>query len=204
MRTTLGTLALAMALGGCATRPRPAETRPYPALADPAGGERIVGWRLTERAYGSIGEVWSGAGDGAIPPDQVALVYEPMYREEKTLASGLATGRTACGHEVRVTYDGPVSQALGQRVELTFWVEGPLDVAHVVEIAGSHPGISVLGVSAASPLAGRPGRYVIEAGARSTVAFTSRTQGRGGIRISVESEMASWGGRFRPARSSSS
>ncbi len=165
---------------------------------------RLVGWRLTERPYGLIEDSWKNAEDGTLPPAEVALVYEALYRrpEKPPAETPIEPGwGPPCGHKVRASYEGPASQGVGNRVEMSFWVEGGIEAAHVVELSGSHGGMVVLDVRGAVPLAGAPGKYVVEGGAKAVVAFTSRVAGRGGIEVSVLGEVTSspGGGGTSPA-----
>jgi len=153
--------------------------------------DRLVGWRLTERAFGTIEDAWSGAGDGAIPGAATALVYEAVFSKLEPADGGTPPSRGGCEHELRLRYASGSREAIGNRIEATFWVDGPLDRMHRVEISGSHEGVVVLGVSGAVPLAGGPGLFVLEGRGKATVSFTSRIAGRGGVRVAVLGELGS-------------
>lgn len=184
-------IVLGVLLGaGCAPSARKETSR-----AEREDKRRFVGWRMAERTYGSLDERWASAGDGRIPADQVALVYEPVYQEERTLVEGLVTERTACEHAARAQYDGPASLSVGHPATVTISMNGPPDIAHVVEFAGSHAGVEILKIEGASSLAGEKSRYLLDGGARARVTFTARTEGRGGLCVSVAGEIlgAGWG-----------
>jgi|GEM_PF-4033799 len=185
-------------VAGCAGAAR----KDLPAVPEKKPDSRsFVGWRLAERTYGSIDDWWATAGDGEIPGDAVALVYEPVYREEKTLLEGLVTGRTACSHAPRVEYAGQESRNVGDHVKVTVWIDGPADVGHVVEFSGSHGAVKVLSVTGAARLleesASSRTRYYLAPRARAEVTFTSEMQGRAGLRISVVGDIVSGGGTDR-------
>lgn len=178
-------LALA-AVAGCASAGCNASSAPGPKAKE----ERdVVGWRLVDKPYGEIDDPWVSPGDGIIPPGEIAMLYEPVYRDEKTLVRNLVTARSACDHVARASYDGPPSVNAGDPVTVTVWIDGPRDTAHIVEFEGTNPHVEIREIAGAAPLSGEPGRYLLEPGARASVTFTSRAAGPGGIRVSVASEV---------------
>lgn len=185
-------VAAILASVGCAVRrgsgppqDRPSDSRP------------ILGWRLTEEKYGAIDDWWATAGDGEIPPDAIALVYEPVYQEETTLIAGLVTGRTACSHAPCVEYEGPRTRNVGDPATVSLWVDGPRDVGHVVELTGSHASVRIVNVTGAVRLLEEgstpSNRYYLAPRARAEISFTSEIQGRAGLRISVVGDIVSGG-----------
>ena len=186
MKAGAGITPFLLAVVGCAAPPTPGDPE-WPVWKD----EPIVGWRLTQRSYGSIDDFWANAGDGRIPPGQAALVYEPIYRDEEAEAPSFESklGFT-CSHRLVLVYDGALSQGVGTPVEMRFWIKGISQAAHLIEISGSRVGIVILEVQGALPLAEETDRYVLDTRVVGSVIFTSRTAGRGGIKFRVVGEVA--------------
>jgi len=169
-------------LAGCALPP------PHAGDAPKWEEARLIGWRLTERSYGSIDDPWTSALDGAIPPLETALLYEPFYERTEPEVPEPGDWSRPCDHRPRVHYGGSRTEPVGRRAEMSFAIDGPPDAAHMVALTGTHGGVEILHVQGAAPLAGAPGRFVLPGGATATVAFTSRVAGRGGVEVAVLSE----------------
>lgn len=182
MRCTIAILGAAIGLVGCK-----AVDDPVQPVWRAAGIER---WRLTERAYGELDEPWSLGGDGAIAAAAPALFFEAVLRvAPSSSAPSSGRGQGPCRHEVRLRYEGGKTHPIGAFAETTLEIGGPPGLAHVVEIRGSHDGVRLTGVKGAHPLVGEPGRFVLAAGERASIRFTSEVVGRGGLEVRLVGEV---------------
>lgn len=192
MKKRLLVLVTLLAVAGC-------KASPHTRISwEPSRGDdrTVIGWRLTERTYGEINDVWTAAGDGEIPSDESALVFEPVYGEPPPSDpyEDPEPGPGPCLHDLRVAYEGAGNEGIGNRAVKQFWFTGFGDEDHVVAITSSHKGVEILDVEGAIPVPGSPGRYVLEANVRGAVGFTSRVVGYGDVRIRVIGEMSRSGG----------
>lgn len=184
---SLSALVLIAATGGCAAMPQEGEPQA------PAWEERtVIGWRLTERAYGTVDDFWANGGDGNIPDDQIALLYVAVYEEAKDSDAEPSEdfGSGPCEHQLRIEYDGIASRGTGSRAELRFWVDGPASESHLIKIERSHRGITILDVEGASPVKNRAALYFLGGGSVGRLIFTSYVAGRGGVTFRVIREVA--------------
>lgn len=149
---------------------------------------RVVGWRLVERTYGTVHA--GHAGDGDIPPGEHALVYQPVYEETRRPEYGAVQIRSACAHDVSVTIRGSTQQAVGLAVVALGRITAPAGLCHELAIEPTSGGVEILEVRGAPPLAGKPGRYLLEGSRFFEVVFTSRVSGKGGVAISIVRELA--------------
>lgn len=173
---------LALALAGCTV----IEETPPPVWKAPV----VERWRLTERAYGEIPDEWTAVGDGQVPGAESALLFEPVFREDRVPSVRPSPCRySPCFHKLRVRYDGPENLGVGASAEMELYLDGPRDVAHVIALEGSHGGVEIREVRSATRLAGEPGRYLVAPGTRARVVFTSRYAGRAGLRAAVLGEV---------------
>ena len=69
MKKRILVLVTLLAVVGCEAAPH-ARINWEPSRGD---DRPVIGWRLTERPYGDIDDVWAAAGDGQIPSDETAL-----------------------------------------------------------------------------------------------------------------------------------
>lgn len=161
------------------------EVNPPPTWIVPA----VERWRLTERPYGAIEEAWTSAGDGRIPGESLALLFEPVYREEKVEApQAVLPGFTPCLHRIRLRRQGPEGMSVGQTARIDLEVEGGPGTGHVVRIEGSHAGIDLLEVRGATPVDGHRGVYAVDGRTAAEIRFTSRFAGRGGLEVELLGE----------------
>jgi hypothetical protein len=174
----------ALILEGCVAL-APPFTRPT--VGEESRNRRVVSWRLVERTYGSVDA--GHAGDGDIPPDEHALVYQPVYEEPRRLEYGAVQLRSACQHDVSVTIRGGSRQAVGLAVTALGRITAPAGLAHELAIEPTAASIEILEVRGALPMAGKPGRYLLEGSRSFEVVFTSRVAGKRGIAISIVSEI---------------
>ena len=174
----------ALLLGGCVALAPPF---PRPTVGEESQNRRVVSWRMVERTYGTVDA--GHAGDGDIPPDEHALVYEPVYEERRRLEFGAVQLRSACQHDVSVTIRGETRQAVGLAVTALGRITAPSGLYHELAIEPTAASIEVLDVRGALPMAGKPGRYSLEGSRPFEVVFTSRVAGKRGIAISIVREI---------------
>lgn len=179
---TLGLLLAVLGSAGCSTV---VEVNPPPLWKAPV----VDGWRLTERTYGTIEDSWISAGDGVIPPDSQALLYEPIFRREtKSPAPSVLPGFTPCLHRIRLKRETPEGMGVGETARVTLEIERSTGSGHLVRIEGAYPGIVILEVRGATPLAGHPGVYAVDGTSSAQVRFTSKIAGRGGLEVELLGE----------------
>jgi hypothetical protein len=174
----------ALLLAGCGALAPPL---PRPAVGEESQNRRVVSWRLVERTYGTA--LAGHAGDGNIPPDEHALVYQPVYLETRRLEYGAVQLRSACQHDVSVTIRGGTQQAVGLAVTALGRITAPAGLTHELAIEPTGSSIEILEIRGALPMAGKPGRYVIEGSRSFEVVFTSHSAGKRGIAISIVREI---------------
>ena len=109
-----------LAASGCAAPPRTTITWETPGWED----RTVIGWRLTERSYGDIDDPWSAAGDGEIPADEPALVFEPVYEEAPSPTRDSQGDPDPvpgpCLHILCLAYEGAGNEGIGNRAEMQF------------------------------------------------------------------------------------
>jgi hypothetical protein len=181
----LGLAALCAAVGCTVTRSTPPPALTEPVFTIPAAQR----WHLTERPYGAIEESWTSAGDGQIPGDARALLFEPIYGQEKReTPQPVLPGLTPCLHRIRLRREGPQGMSVGEIARIDLEIEGGPGILHGVRIEGSHGGIEIFEVRGATPVVGRKGVYAVYGGTSAQVRFTSRFAGRGGLKIELLGE----------------
>lgn len=173
----------ALLLAGCVVLAPPF---PHPAVGEESQTRRVVSWRLVERTYGTVDA--GHAGDGDIPPGEHALVYQPVYEETRRPEFGAVQLRSTCQHDVSVTLHGGARQAVGLAVTAEGRITAPAGLYHELAIEPTAASIEVLDVRGALPIAGKPGRYLLEGSQPFEVVFTSRVAGKRGIAISIVRE----------------
>jgi len=163
------------------------EVNPAPLWKAPV----VERWLLTERAYGAIPDPWSSAGDGVIPAESEALLFEPVFRAEiRPSASSVVPGWRPCLHRIRMRRETAEGMGVGEIARIDLEVEGPPGTTHAIRIEGAHPGIEIREVRGAQPIAGAPGAYAAGGSARIEVRFTSKIAGRGSLEVQLLGEVS--------------
>jgi hypothetical protein len=149
-------------------------------------------WLLTERAYGAIADPWTSAGDGVIPAESEALLFEPVFRARiRTSASPIIPGWSPCLHRIRMKRETPEGMGVGETAVIFLDIESNPGTAHGIRIEGVHQGIEIKEIRGARPLIGTPAAYAVIGSARIEVRFTSKIAGRGGLEVELLGEVAS-------------